>query len=1035
MKLQIRSLIFFTLLHTLALQAFAEERRTYIVTLADEPAASYSGGTQGFAATKPLLGKRFNFQSTAVQVYVNHLNNQQQDVLDLVKGAPVVATYNTVLNGFAASLTEAEVAQLKASKLVKDIQVDEIRHLDTISTPQFLQLTAPGGLWSQSVSGGLNKGENVVIGIIDGGVWPENPAFADRVLAGIPTHKPAGNLVYAAPFAWNGSCVNGPGFSAAKHCNNKLIGAQFFNAGFKATGQVLHWTDFANSPRDSLGGVTGHGGHGTHVASTAGGNENNPVTIGTTPFGGASGVAPRARLSTYKVCWTFVDPEAEDGTGSTNSCWSSDSVSAIEKAIQDGVNVINYSISGSQTSVSDPVEQAFLKATLAGVFVAASAGNSGPANRVAHVSPWLTTVAASTHDRDLRAYVTLGNGAQYSGASINTSPVSARLIVSSEAKSATATTQEANLCFLNSSTGAPALDPAKVAGKIVVCTRGTNARVEKSAAVLAAGGVGMILVDTGVGLVAEQHSVPTVHVTAADGAAIKAYVAATQGAGTASIGIFYKTVKPAPIIAGFSSRGPNQGDANLLKPDLTAPGVDIIAGVTADLTLAQKAALVDGTLVPPAGFASYQGTSMSSPHVAGLAALLRQAHADWSPTAIKSALMTTAFSTLDDGLAGLQNGLLPWAQGAGYVAPNRATDPGLVYDADVLDWVRYLCKVNKALLANPAICADPAIGTLDETYNLNLPSITVGAVTGTVAVVRRVTNVSGYLSTYTPEIVVPEGFNVVVTPTALTLAAGETKSFTVKVSAVSAPEMVWRYGSLTWSDGTHLVKSPITLRTGKSILAPALITGNTVSGTRLITVNTNFAGRMTADKGGLVNVTLSGLASLQPDQLSSDDLETACAAGVDTPAVKVHKFSVPAGTLVARFALRQKDVSNVVDDNDLGVLAPDGQFIYSGNSGSDEEVQLLNPVAGEYKVCVVAYAGGPVMTHKLSSWIINPASPITGKFTVLLPSQVYVGGTATVGLSWSGLQLQGRYLGAVAFKDLTGVRQALTVVQVQTPGS
>src|SRR6187551_599612 len=131
MKLHIRSLILFSLIQTLALQAFAEERRTYIVTLADEPAASYSGGTQGLAATKPLPGKRFNFQSLNVQVYINHLNNQQQDVLDLVRGAPVVATYNTVLNGFAAKLTDAEVGKLKSSKLVKDIQVDEVRHLDT----------------------------------------------------------------------------------------------------------------------------------------------------------------------------------------------------------------------------------------------------------------------------------------------------------------------------------------------------------------------------------------------------------------------------------------------------------------------------------------------------------------------------------------------------------------------------------------------------------------------------------------------------------------------------------------------------------------------------------------------------------------------------------------------------------------------------------------------------------------------------------------------------------------------------------------
>ncbi len=1035
MKLRRFPVVLFAFLSIVAMQAGADNRHTYIVTLADEPAASYSGDIQGLAATKPLPGKRFNFQSLNVQRYINHLNTQQQDVLDLINGAPILATYTTALNGFAVSLTDAEVQTLKASKLVKDVQVDEERHLDTISTADFLELTAPGGLWSQSVSTGLNKGENIVIGIIDSGIWPENAAFADRVSAGVPTHKLAGTLAYSAPAGWSGSCVNGAGFNTAKHCNNKLIGAQFFNAGFKSSGRVLHWTDFADSPRDSLGGAFGHGGHGTHVASTAGGNQNNPVTIGSSAFGGASGMAPRARLSTYKVCWTFVDPTATDGTGSDNSCFTSDSIAAIEKAIQDGVHVINYSISGSQTSVNDPVELAFLRAAMAGIYVAASAGNSGPANSVAHISPWLTTVAASTHDRSFKANLTLGNGAQYTGASINASPLASKsLILATDAKSATANASDANLCFLNSN-GAPALDPAKVAGKIVICKRGTNARVEKSAAVLAAGGVGMILVDTGTGLVAEQHSVPTVHVSAADGAAITAY--ATQGTtsavATAAIGAFYKTLKPAPIIADFSSRGPNMGDGNLLKPDLTAPGVDIIAAVTAVLTEQQHAALVDGTLVPPALFASMQGTSMSSPHVAGLAALLKQAHPDWSPAAIKSALMTTASTTLNDGLSGLQNGLLPWSQGAGHVAPNKASDPGLVYDASALDWIRYLCKVSRATVGD-ATCADPAVGTLDETYNLNLPSITLGAVTGTITVVRRVTNVSGYPSTYTPVISAPEGFNVSVSPTVLTLAAGETKSFTVKVSGLSAPEMMWQYGSLTWSDGTHLVKSPLTLRVGKAILSPASIEASTLSGSRLITVNTNFAGRMTADKAGLVNVTLSDTASLTPEPMNSASLQSICMAGVDTSSVKIHRFTVPAGALAARFVLRQEDVSGVNDDNDMGLLWPSGTFSYSGNGGSEEQLQLLNPPAGEYRVCVLAYDGGATMSHKLSSWIVEPARPTTGKFTVMLPGQVYVGGTATVGLSWSGLQPGGRYLGAVAFKDLTGVRQATTLVQVQPPG-
>ena len=729
----------------------------------------------------------------------------------------------------------------------------------------------------------------------------------------------------------------------------------------------------------------------------------------------------------YKVCWTFVNAAATDGTGSQNTCYSTDSVAAIDRAVQDGVNVINYSISGSQTSVNDAVEQAFLRASNAGVFVAASAGNSGPAQAVAHISPWLTTVAASTHDRFNQADVNLGNGAKYSGASLNVNALaSANMILSTDAKAATASTSDANLCFLNSG-GAPTLDPAKTAGKIVVCTRGTNARVEKSLTVANGGGVGMVLIDNGAGLVAEAHSVPTVHVTAADGAAIKTYMAGAATP-TAAISTFYPGSVPAPKMASFSSRGPNMGDSNMLKPDLTAPGVDVIAGVTADLTQAQRDAVANGTLVPPVGFASYQGTSMSSPHVAGLGALLKQAHPSWSPAAIKSALMTTTYSTLDDGQAGMANGLLPWAQGTGHVAPNKATDPGLVFDNSNVDWIRFQCKSNKAAVIPASDCT--TYGTLDETYNVNTASITVGAVVGTTTVTRKVKNVSNASSTYTATVVNPTGFTAVVTPASMTIAAGATATFTVKLTAAGAVENVWGYGSLTLNDGSHSVKIPVTARSGKAITAPDLLTGTTASGSRMVTVKTGFAGRMTANKGGLKAVTLGATNGLTPGAMTSAQLKTACTAGNDLANVKVYPVSIAAGTIVARFALRDADVGTAGDDNDLGLLSPDGTWIYSGNDGSNESVQLASPAAGTYKVCVVAYGGAATMTHKLASWLVTPAD-VGGKFNVMVPGTVYAGGTSTVGLSWSGLSA-GSYVGGAQFKDAGGVVQATTVVRIDT---
>lgn len=1044
MKLQVRPIAIAAaiLLSGVVSLSYAQEvRRPYIVQLQAEPAATYKGGVAGLAATQPAPGTSFDYRSVRVQNYINYLNTRKGEVLATIAGAPVFAEYDVVLNGFAAMLTDAEVLKLKSNPGVADIQADEARHVDTVSTADFLGLTKAGGLWSQFAGGSLVKGENMVVGIVDGGIWPENPAFADRVDAdGKPTFDPAGTLAYtSAPASFMGSCMAGEGFDPAKHCNNKLIGATYYNAGFLASGRVMNWTDFV-SPRDSTVGYngvsSGHGGHGDHTASTAAGNAGVSTRVNGTAMGQATGIAPRARVSSYKVCWTFNDTTNPDGSNARNSCYNSDSVAAIDAAVKDGVNVINYSISGSQVSSADPVEQAFYRASLANVFVAASAGNSGPANAVAHISPWLTTVAASTHDRNYFADITLGNGAKYSGASTNSSPLANVQVIRAEDAGFAAPTPApgqpvatANLCY---SAGAPAtqvyLDPAKVAGKIVICTRGVNARTDKSVAVQNAGGVGMILADNGAGLVSEAHVIPTVHVNAADGATIKAYAVAQAAAASASLGTFYNQPKPAPLMASFSSRGPNMGDANILKPDLTAPGVDIIASVTPALSVTEQAGVIAGTFVPPQAYASYQGTSMSSPHVAGLALLLKQANPTWSPAAIKSALMTTAFTTLNDGQPGAANGLLPWAQGAGHVDPNKAVTPGLVYDAGKADYVQYQCKVNKALVTPASDCV--TYGTLDETYNLNLPSITVGAVQGAVTVRRSVTNVGASSATYNASAAVP-GFTSVVAPATLTLAPGATGSFTIKLTSTTAPANTWQFGSLTWSDGTHTVKIPVSARIGQPISAPAEITSDKVSGSKLFPVKTGYSGTMGHFKGGLKEATLGDQVNLVAQPLSSAQLRTACEAGIDTPSVRVYNVAVPANTVVTRFALRNQD-ANPTDDHDLGLLSPGGSWLYSGNEGSNEDVQVLSPAAGSYKLCVVAYGSdAPVMSHKLSSWVVTTAD-VGGKFVVAIPGKVVAGNNTIVGMSWSGLEQGKRYLGAAQFRDQSGVVRATTALRIET---
>ncbi|MEP6503572.1 MAG: S8 family serine peptidase [Betaproteobacteria bacterium] len=1013
--------------------AHAQSTKVYIVQLKDEPAASYQGTTAGYAATQAAAGTSFKSRTPAALAYGSYLRSKQLSVLSTVSTGPAISQFDTVFNGFSAVLTPAQAAQLSLNASVASVSEDQLMTPATISTPTFLGLTAAGGVWSQTDANGASvKGENMILGDVDLGIWPESPSYFDRVDGDGKPVVIGGTLAFGPPPAtWHGGCVAGDAFNPVAACNNKLIGAKYYSANLLA-GRTIHWTSF-NSPRDDLGGATGHGGHGDHTASTAAGNDKVSAIVSGVTMGLASGMAPRARIASYKVCFTFVNAAATDGTGSQNSCSQADSVQAIDEAVRDGVNAINFSISGATSTTNDIVEQAFYRATLAGVFVAAAAGNSGPTNTVNHPGPWLATVAAATHDRLMAGDVTLGNGAKYTGASLNVNPLGSSPLI--RAEDAALGAGSANLCFSDATAAAGAgqvtLDPAKVAGKVVVCTRGTNARVDKSLAVLNAGGVGMVLADNGAGLVAEVHSVPTVHVSTADGAAIKAYAVAAAAGATASESAFYFGHQPAPTIAAFSGRGPDMADANILKPDLAAPGVGVIASVTPAYTQAQRNQLSAGTLQAGPAWASYDGTSMATPHVTGIALLLKQAHPTWSPAAIKSAMMTTAFDTLDDGLTGMQNGKLPWSQGSGFISPNKAIDPGLVYDMGKADFVKYQCLTQKALVS-AADCS--TYGTLDQSFNLNLPTITVGVMTGPTTVKRSVTNVGTSSATYTSTAAVTS-LGVAVTPASLTLAPGATGNFTVTLTpTASTPKFTWLYGSLNWTDGTHVVHSPVQVQLGTSITAPADFSANTVSGSRLFSINTGFAGHSNALKG-IKDVTLGAPRTLTAN--ANIDIEAACKAGATLPSVAVYSMTVPAGAIVARFALRQADVSGATDDNDLTVVSPNGTAKTSGSGTSHETVELLNPAAGTYKVCVQAYAAASgVSTHSLSSWIVSPGDAVTGAFNVLMPSTVYAGGTASVGLSWSGLLAGHRYVGGAQYLDAANNAAAATALYIDTtPGT
>lgn len=949
----------------------------YVVQMIGDPVIAYEGGIKGLKATKPSKGKKIDPNSPHVVNYVDYLNARHAAALNKAGGGQKVYDYNYSFNGFSAKLSHGQAQKLQSVEGVVAVHADELLFLDTATTPHFIGLDSDGGLWEQ-LGGVGSSGEDIIIGIVDGGIWPESLSFTDRTGTNGNVSKD-GKLNYHQIPGWHGKCTPGEAFNAS-HCNQKLIGAQYYNAAWGGNAGIdanLPW-EF-NSPRD-------FGGHGTHTASTAGGNHNTPLTGLAEVLGTVSGIAPRARIAVYKTCW-------ETGTG--GSCFSSDSIAAIDQAVADGVDVINYSISGSRTNFLNGVEVAFLFAADAGVFVAASAGNSGPpASTVAHPGPWLTTVAATTHDRYFEADLALGNGATYTGASTNsTGAGSADLVYSANVldpayvhdpeafdNEILTAAEAARLCVPGS------LDAASVAGKIVLCDRGIIARVDKSRAVFMAGGVGSFLANANAGdsLNADFHSVPTVHVDKASGDAIRTY-ALTDPTPTAEIMPSYFAPVSAPFIAGFSSRGPLlAGNGDLLKPDVAAPGQAVLAAVA-----------------PPgnggADFAQYSGTSMSSPHVAGLGALLKDLHPDWSPMAIKSALMTTGTNLL--------SGADPFAQGAGFVNPTGAADPGLVYDHGFSDWLDFLFG--------------------PEPSNLNGASIAIGILPGSQTVTRTVTNVGDSPETYQFSYDLA-GVDVTANPDSFTVNPGESQTFELTFTANQAPFNAYATGFVYWTgDGGHVVRSPVAVRP-TALLAPAVVEGVVDgNGDGSVDVPVDFF------YTGTYNAMLEGFADEFPfvsnNVNDSDDTQDIFCFGLGIPLTHLRVATHDADTTTPG-----------QDDLDLRLFYHPSACTTSGivqlgsSAGftSEEVIDVPNSDPGVYLV-VVDYFDSP--TGSIDYTInLNLVLGDDGNGSVSSAPLSAIDGTSDiVTVDYNGLNLGGYYLGVLKHENADG-EVGRTLIDVTT---
>ncbi|KAL4587022.1 hypothetical protein LXL04_011671 [Taraxacum kok-saghyz] len=696
----------------IVISAIDEDRKVFIAYMGFLPEGEYSPSLHHYEILKNVTNPRFARKS-------------------------LIRSYHRSFNGFAAYLSQEEQQKLAGFDGVISVFPCQKLCLQTTRSWDFMGLPTTT---ERSVTGE----SDTIIGVIDGGIWPESESFSGEGIGPIPRR-------------WRGECQGGKNFT----CNRKIIGARYYG--------------IAESVRDKIG-------HGTHVASIIAGSQVKNASYYGLAQGIARGGVPSARLAVYKVC----EPD----------CDLRDILKAFDDAISDGVDIISLSIGhDSPLELShDPIAIGAFHAMHRGILTVAAAGNEGPRlYSISSYAPWIFSVAASNTDRRIINKVLLGDGTILTGASINAFPSSNEAVPLVYGKQVTSRCSEtqASECVEG------CLDASLVEQKIVLCDL-----KEYTNSVKEAGAIGCIVPNRE--NVSDVGPLPIGALNTHDIKLVKTY---QISANKPKVQIFKSediTNQVAPHVASFSSRGPSIYIYDIIKPDITAPGVEILAAYSPMASPSHT--LVDKSSVK---YNILSGTSMACPHVTAATVFVKSFHPDWSPSAIKSALMTTAWDMNSD-----RNIDDEFAYGSGHIDPRKAKDPGLVYDASEEDYHKIWCGISQSINAT---CN--ANLTLRQ---LNYPSMAVQVDINSAFVVsfpRIVTNVGKANSSYIASIKGGAKLHIVVDPNNLQFTSlNQRRSFvvTVRGEGIKSPVTV-ESASLLWTDGIHKVRSPVVVYTGDII--------------------------------------------------------------------------------------------------------------------------------------------------------------------------------------------------------------------------